>query len=91
MWPQPLSRAVIISLLTCSSPFSQLVEQVFENVGEFFDMVNLEDAGGALDSMGGVEDGVESIAILFALHHSPQAFFHGRELLAGFLGKDAVD
>jgi hypothetical protein len=80
---------VIISRLGFA--VSQLVEQVFEDMREFLDVMNFNDARGALDGVGGAEYRVDGFGIVVTLFHAQQAIFHGRELFAGFLGKDAVE
>ena len=70
---------------------AQPVQQVFQNVGEALDVVQLHHARGPLDGVGSAEDGVEHIGISVALLHAQQAIFHRCELLARFLDKDAVN
>jgi hypothetical protein len=70
---------------------AQAVEDVLEDVGEFLDGVDFDDAGAALDGVRGTEYGIDGLGIAVALFELHQPGFHGFELFAGFDAEDAED
>jgi hypothetical protein len=62
---------------------AQAIEDVFQDMGEFFDGVDFDHAGAALDGVRGAEHAVDGFGVAVAFFELQQAGFHGLELFAG--------
>jgi hypothetical protein len=68
---------------------AHVVEHTFHHMGEGHHRFQVKQAGRALDGVGGAEDGVDQVVLVFGLLHGQQGGFHVLQQFAAF-GNEGV-